>query len=193
MQKMNIYTDGAASNNGKVNVVASFSAIVFEKIIRGYVMPYNYELVNIENTYKLINNDIKTMPSNNRGELLGITYALLELLNREPQDIKLYSDSLISVNTINLWYSKRKEDNTLNVLKNLDLLDIIMDLINILKQRKFNISFIHINSHQKNIITNDLEDICIKKILIEGNELADFHARKILEDKKIINIIKNLN
>lgn len=170
---MNIYTDGAARDNGKYNVRASYSAVIKDKVVNGLVMPNAYTLSD-SNELQITN--IKVVPSNNRGELLGIIHALLEVYNSNIDDAKIYSDSLISVKTINEWYPNRKRKGTEKELKNLDLIEIIMSLVHKLRQKNIKISFNHINGHVK--VTSGLDATQLE--LINGNTLADKYATSVL-------------
>lgn len=174
-----IFTDGACIKNGKPNVKASFAAIVGDVVVKGFVSNKELKIENdvIIETDKIIN------PSNNRAELYGIIFGfiyMLNLLDKNRNIIELsveivkdgdipplddlydfnilYSDSLITVNTINKWYNNREKNNTLSEFKNLDLLNIMMYLY-----RKIdNIKSMHVRSHKKNTnsiyIMNNLVD-----------------------------------
>lgn len=164
-----IFTDGACRNNGKNNSRASFAVYVGNKIIRGIVKPYIYSISDNNDLHIIENQQIN--PSNNRGELLAIIYGLLYILNNTDKEYILYSDSLICINTINIWYFNREKKGTINEFKNLDLIQIIMDLIKKIKQSDKKINCLYVRGHQKN-----------KDIIYIGNNIADKYASEILNN-----------
>jgi ribonuclease HI len=102
----------------------------------------------------LVDDTTYIQPSNNRGELLGIIYSLLQLLKRgltedvHENTVELITDSLISVNTFNDWLPTRRKKNTAHELKNFDLLIIGEYLLNEIKQLYKSVNIIHVKSHQ---------------------------------------------
>lgn len=173
---MYIFTDGACTNNGKCNSKASFSVFMDNEIIVGLVHEYEYEY-NIS-LHELSCNSNKIRPSNNRGELLGIIHGLMNIVNKDYNEIILFSDSLISIRTINEWYEKRKKRNTLHEFKNFDLISIMMTLIDIIKNNNIDIKFNHIKAHQK--FDKNYTEFEIEKW--KGNFLSDLYANKILNN-----------
>lgn len=177
---MYIFTDGACINNGKCNSKASFSVYVENNIIIGLVKEFEYE-------YNILTNELNCnekliRPSNNRAELLAIIYGLIYIIHKKNENIELYSDSLISIKTINEWYENRKKKNTLHEFKNLDLISIIMKIIEIIKINNI-IQCKHIRSHSKfNPYLSEKELISWK-----GNYIADIYAQKLLSNNVINN------
>lgn len=172
---MFIFTDGACTGNGKKTAKASWVVYIHNKlIIRGMVQPYEYFL----SDDTLMVNEKHVNPTNNRGELLAIIFAL-SYINKygKGENSIIYSDSLITVNTINVWYNNRKKNNTLHEFKNLDLINIIMSLYDesivkchhVMAHRKFNESF----DEDETVIWN-------------GNNIADKYATHLLLTDKFI-------
>jgi ribonuclease HI len=167
---INIFTDGSCKGNGKKDSTARFAILINNKVIRGVVEPYTYQTINLS-----LLKDINIKPSNNRGELLGLIYALLETAKNEiPTIYNIYSDSLISVKTVNEWYPKRKKKNTTNELKNIDLIEILMELINSTIHK---IIIKHTLAHKTSPkdITSQEYDIWL------GNNLVDKYASQVFD------------
>jgi ribonuclease HI len=177
-----LFTDGACINNGKASAKASFAVYIDNKIIRGYVEPYEYEL---SSTNELVCTNKNIIPSNNRGELLGIIYGFKYIYNLEQlnpslpkKEYILYSDSQICIKTINEWYKNREKKGTLHEFKNLDLITIMMILY-----KKINIICIHTKAHtQLKLCKTDTE-----KLIWNGNNIVDKYASEILNKNENIN------
>ncbi len=182
---MLVFTDGGCINNGKKNAKAAYALYINDYIIRGHVMPYEYEY----NLDILSNNGKFICPSNNRAELLALIRAFMEILNFDDTNFTVYSDSQICVKTINEWYPNRLKKGTIHEFKNLDLINIMMTLYNKIKLTK-NIEIIHVRGHQT-ISKNSTE---YEKKIIGGNELVDKYATSILHLNTFIDyeIIKNI-
>ena len=190
------FSDGGCKNNGKKNAIASFASIIIDdkskKIIRGKVQPYEYKL--IENKIE-INENLSILPSNNRGELLGLIYCFLHLLEYqlwtaqkidcqdkllnlvvEPiLEIEIISDSLISIKTLTKWLPDRRKKNTAHELKNFDLVSIAEILFQKLQEKCKNVKIIHVNSHQSEPNSSD-PDFDKKHLLWKGNQAVDKHC-----------------
>lgn len=168
-----IFTDGSCKKNGNIEAKASFAVYVDSVIIRGIVEAKEYTL----NNNKLMTIDNIINPSNNRGELLAIIHGLLYILNNDiSKTYILYSDSLISVNTINIWYKNREKNGTVSKFKNLDLIEIVMILIKQINATT-KLTCVYVRAHQK-INKNMSEDE--KKICI-GNNIVDYYANNLLD------------
>jgi ribonuclease HI len=196
------FSDGGCINNGKKNAKASFCSVFIDgrekNIIKDIVKPYKYYLndeniifdndciVSINSSIDemlLIDESVKIAPSNNRGELLGIIYSLLQLLNRglnekvDCNTVEIYTDSLICVNTFNEWLPTRRKNNTAHELKNFDLLIIAEYLLDEIKKIYLSVNIIHVKSHQPR--PNEYEGT--RKLFIWlGNQAADKHCSILL-------------
>lgn len=176
-----LFTDGGARGNGYKHVKASFSVIQYNEIEKKYVTltsglvePYEYELVN--NVVKP-DSSKSHMPSNNRAELLGVIHALLSLCDNVDTNVAIYSDSLILVNTVNIWYPNRLRNKTISKFENLDLINIMMNLYNKIKEKR-NINIIHCRGHKKDIDGNTEAE----KIIIGGNNMADKVVNDVMDN-----------
>lgn len=196
------FSDGGCINNGKKNAKASFCSVVIDGkqkyIIDGLVKPNKYildetkiifdennQLVSIGDDIStlLLTDHIKIQPSNNRGELLGLINCFFQLLSIGLSEdmsnnfIEIYTDSLICINTFNIWLPNRQKNNTTHKLKNLDLITIGDFLFTQLKQKYKSVKLVHINSHQP----CPSKDKGTKALFIWlGNNLADKHCSECL-------------
>lgn len=182
---MLVFTDGGCYNNGKINAKASYAVYIDNCIIRGHVMPHEYkcieETIGDKKIYILeCDKETKVMPSNNRGELLSLIYAFIEILKKEETTFIVYSDSQICVKTINEWYESRLRKGTVSAFKNLDLVEILMNLYYTIKACK-SINIVHIRGHQK-IIPNMSEE---QKKILGGNDIVDKYASDTLKIKEL--------
>lgn len=174
---MFVFTDGGCIGNGKANAKASYAVYIGDIIIRGSVMPYEYSY----NSNILTCTDKKISPSNNRGELLSLVRAFMEILKKDEVEYIVYSDSQICVKTINEWYTNRLRKGTVHEFKNLDLVEIMMSLYNKIRVDK-KITIVHTRGHQK--ITGNMSDH--QKKIINGNDIVDRYASGVLQREELI-------
>jgi len=149
------FTDGGCSKNGKKGAKAAYGVYFPPSFMTranpivtkfcGLVQPL--ELVVSENfTIKPVGDTSPTVdtspttpkiaPTNNRAELLGIIYALSEIVcyfekeDISPCPIVIITDTMYGMNTINSWIWKwHKKDNNFKSQKNPDLLKILYTLM----------------------------------------------------------------
>lgn len=179
-----IFTDGACTGNGSPNAKASFAlqtagGALGYFYISGLVQPFEYTLSSMILSYNQTNTII---PSNNRGELLAIIYALIMVYKSNTiNDIIIVSDSEYSIKSILKYYPNRVKAGTSHELKNLDLL-AIAHLLYVIITRSRSLLFVHVNaSHSKPI---DLSTATNTEILYyKGNKKADYMAKTVLERK----------
>jgi ribonuclease HI len=155
-----LFTDGGCSGNGTADARAGFGVVgyidnvkyleIYGRVSRYFVKGYD---INTISSGKLLHTRTEFSPTNNRGELTGILFCLLELDAISTKDMKnisviIHSDSNISVNTVNEWLPNRKASGTTNQLKNIDLLIVIDTLLENLKMKFSNIQLIYIPRKQ---------------------------------------------
>lgn len=95
--KLIAFTDGACTNNGKKNAKAAFSCV--------------WPNVPEYNGAWLLNGNNQT---NNRAEISGVLKAFetANIIDESKQDLLyIYSDSLYTVNSINVWLKKWEKNN----------------------------------------------------------------------------------
>ena len=106
-----VFTDGSTKNNGKKNNVGGWGVFIMRN------------LVTFEFKGKVID------ATNQKSELMAINEALkiIKGLNlSELPEIKIYSDSMYSINSISNWAFKQKENNWIgsngNIIANFELI-----------------------------------------------------------------------
>lgn len=151
-----IFTDGGCTNNGGKNPVASWAYVVFDG---------KYE-IHRESSKVVLGEYGDELPSNNRGELTAILRALEYVDKHKCQNVTLYSDSLITVSTINEWYDTWVAKGIANKKANPKLIGAIMSLYK--KLNNYNISVVHCKAHQSRPSTDDPS-----YMIWYGNDICD--------------------
>lgn len=147
MKKVDIYTDGACSGNpgkGGWGAILIYNSI--EKELSGF----------------------ETETTNNRMELMAAIKALSAL--KEPCEVDLYSDSAylcnaIQNNWLDDWKSKNWRIGTKNEIKNIDLWEKLINLINIHK-----VTFFKVKGHADNIYNNRCDKLATGEIKKHSKE-----------------------
>jgi len=159
-----LFTDGAASNNGKINAKASWAFLSCE----------------IQQSNKIIWHEtytdfVQENPSNNRGELSAILFGLQHTIKTHKNRLILVvTDSKYSINAITLWSRKWIKEN--EIKKNTDLIYPAADLYFTNK----NIAFIHTKSHTPNNVKEKRQ--FLPAMYWEGNNRADQACTKKLRE-----------
>ena len=141
------YTDGACSGNpgkGGWGAILIYNSI--EKELSGF----------------------ETETTNNRMELMAAIKALSAL--KEPCEVDLYSDSAylcnaIQNNWLDDWKSKNWRIGTKNEIKNIDLWEELINLINIHK-----VTFFKVKGHADNIFNNRCDKLATGEIKKHSKE-----------------------
>ncbi|MFA6166958.1 MAG: RNase H family protein [Gemmatimonadaceae bacterium] len=175
------YTDGACSNNGGADARAGFAAVFAGGafggvVVRGGVRPFAYRFVDEERLESglAVDDASAVQPSNNRGELLGLAYALLALLRgRALGRVEIVSDSKISIMTLREWLPERLAKGTERELKNFDLVWIAWRLLGALRDQASSVTLTHVRGHQR---APGPDATARERLFHRGNELADEHA-----------------
>ena len=174
------FTDGSCPRNGKPGARASFAALVAgaqfgDTTIRGEVRPAGYALVDEDAPERGMRAaGPPVAPSNNRGELLGIIFALAALLRgRALGRVEIVSDSEICLKTLLVWLPARLAKGTERELKNFDLVWIAWRLLERLRRRAAAVTLTHTRSHQRPPPRAAPERA---HLLHRGNAMADEHA-----------------
>lgn len=146
MKHVDIYTDGACSNNpGK----GGWAAILIYK-----------------GTEKIISGGYPST-TNNRMELFAIINALLQL--KESCDVTIYSDSAYSIDPLNKgWLTKWQNNNwrTSNKepVKNVDLWKALL-----IELDKHKVSFVKVKGHSDNEYNNRCDELAKREIVLLGD------------------------
>ena len=146
---INVFTDGACSNNGKKNASAGIGVYFGEDDPRNY-------------SRKLSS---KSKHTNNVAELKAIiqAYNILEKEIKNGEKVRIYSDSVYAMRAAGEYGQKQEEVGWKNEIPNKKLVKKIYNLFN----GKKNVEFIYIKAHTG-------KDDWISK----GNEGADELARE---------------
>jgi len=178
------FTDGACSSNGKPGARASFAAVITggqfgAAVVRGMVCSTEYTFVDDEDLSRGIKTTARRAhPSNNRGELLGIIYALLGLIRGCALGItEIITDSKICVDTLLSWLPTRIKKGTDHELKNHDLIMIAWRLLSKLRCQASHVILTHTRSHQRKPPASAPVRV---RFVHRGNEIADEHAGEAL-------------
>lgn len=107
--KLDVWTDGSSKDNGKPSCVAGWSA-AFMMGQKTYIR-YGH---------------LEAPSSNNRGEIMGVLYTILQFKHKKDWQIQIQSDSQYVVKSINEWRHKWKKSNYEGI-KNPDLLIPLFD------------------------------------------------------------------
>ena len=180
LNKITAFSDGSCPRNGKPNARAAFAAIIIggqfnTTIVRGEVHPFKYEFIDNDHPeygIKPIIGGSGIMPSNNRGELLGLIYTFLTLIHGNSSgSIEIWSDSQICIKTLLQWLPTRLAKGTERELKNYDLIEIAWKLLEMLRKQASKVVITHVRSHQKPPPTTSPD-----RFIWDGNNLADQQA-----------------
>ncbi len=142
-QNVNIYTDGACSNNPGLG---GYGAILIYKKQDGSIVQKE-----ISKGFKLT--------TNNRMELMAVIDALSML--KKPCNITLYSDSKYVIDAINQkwldnWQKANWKLNTKNPVKNIDLWQKFLVV-----QKPHNIKFVWVKGHAQNEFNNKCDILAV--------------------------------
>lgn len=154
MNKLIVFTDGACTNNGKLNAKAGCGVFYPNKEYANIAIKFN-----------------KLPITNQRAELYAI---YLALINSKEEHINIYTDSLYSIKCLTEWMPKWKLNNMTNQngkpIKNQDILLIIDQL---LKDKV--VTFNHVNSHMCKIydINGHVDEHNINEFKFICNNNAD--------------------
>ena len=145
---MNIYTDGATSNNQNKKLRKGGIGVFFG-----------------DNDNRNISMEIHDNPTNQRMELI----ACIKALEISDKDVNIYTDSQYTINCVTKWYNNWKCNNW-KTSKGTDVknLELIKQLYNLVKSK--NVNFYHVKAHQK--APNDKN----KYKHWYGNKMADYLA-----------------
>jgi uracil-DNA glycosylase len=179
------FSDGSCPLNGKPGSRASFAALITgaqfgAAVFRGEVSPSEYAFIDEDDPERGIHEtQTPAVPSNNRGELLGIIYAFLALLRgRAVGRVELVSDSEISIKTLLVWLPSRLKKGSERELKNFDLIWIAWRLLGCLREQAAFVALTHVRSHQKPPPESAPSR---ERFVHRGNAMADEHAALALK------------
>jgi uracil-DNA glycosylase len=171
------FCDGACSGNGQIDAVASFGATWAGGACGGGRLCGRVE----ETAYALVDPSCplrgfralagtKKPATNNRGEYLGMCWALYGLLVCGTcGTAEVVSDSMLCVKTLTEWLPARRRKGTAHELENLDLVEIAEALLSALRARAASVTLTHVRSHQRAPTNGQSREFFLWK----GNSAAD--------------------
>jgi uracil-DNA glycosylase len=169
LQRIVIFTDGAASANGSNNCNAGWGVYVPAK---PFYLPTGRQNQFIGHDKEIhLSGPVMTCnegpATNNRAELGAILKGLLWLLDNTtpPLLVTIVSDSQYSIGMISDWGPKRILDGSLGEKKNCELVTLIINIMEICKTKKYIIDFHHMRGHGKD------KNVC--KAYLDANEIVD--------------------
>jgi ribonuclease HI len=167
-KKYSIFTDGAASANGKENCRASYGFYIVQTIENSHV-----DIVKKSGIVPALEiTGEKYSSSNNRGELSAILHAVEYILSNNLHNsfIEIVSDSQYSINCVEKWapnWLANPSKHSLSTKKNMDLIKPIIDKLKIIR-KTCRVVFKHVRSHKTAPAKNTLE-----WFYWNGNDIAD--------------------
>lgn len=175
------FTDGSCINNGKKDAKAGFGLVVFSAykprvLMSGKVLPGTYSFTNCLKVDKsnIIN------PSNNRGELLGLIFAFMSIKYEYiGRNVNICTDSKYCIDTFTKWYHSKKKKGIENTMKNIDMIEICMQLQQEIKIMGANITFTHVPSHR----SAPASDSYIDKVIYFGNKDVDLLCKSAITER----------
>jgi hypothetical protein len=144
-------------------------------------------------------NGVAVRPTNQRGELFGIYYAIKAIYDSQKnKEYLIVTDSEYAYKTIDIYYPNRVKKGTEKELANLDILEPTIKMRDELTAKNIKTCFLHVNSHRDKPITNNIVVSVLGGIYEQdlwlGNHIADEHATLALQmttQEKYINYQAN--
>lgn len=137
MNQVYIATDGGCSQNGKATAIARWAYVVYTGGSIDSVVTATGQLSNQEST-------------NNRSELTAILEALKYIENYGIQNTIIISDSLYSINCIEVWYPNwLTKPKMMSTKKNIDLISLLYTKTKQIRQAGHALKYVHCRGHQK--------------------------------------------
>jgi ribonuclease HI len=170
-----IFTDGNCRGNGKSSARGAWGIFITSDENSPY---YRYNRVE----------RVREAPTNQKCELTAILYAF-KMIRRHPQSfagrkITICTDSLYSINCITKWSDgwKRKGWRTAKgeTVKNLELIQAILDERDALSDGADNVEFKHVFSHTAPPSDKDSRQY----MFWNGNHIVDSMINDLLDDRR---------
>ena len=137
-----IFTDGAASSNGKPGAMAGYGVYIINPDIADISMPVD---------------KIKHSQTNQVSELLAIYHGIRQIVNYHEKNknhnigklkLVIYTDSQYAINSLTKWIINWKQNNWMNTKRKPVIhKELIQDIDNM--SNNMSIEYRHVRSHQK--------------------------------------------
>jgi uracil-DNA glycosylase len=178
-KQLYIFTDGAATKNGRENCRASYAYYICDYSANNRIVAYEVKKADLVPPSTIPGE--KYSSSNNRGELMAIMMALKYIADEKirTDSITIVSDSEYSINCITKWAPNWYKDpikHSLSEKKNLDLIKPALDYLREVRQCN-SVSFRHIKSHTK----APADKVSFEWFLWNGNDTADKLCANLLK------------
>ncbi len=177
------FCDGACSGNGRADAAAGFGVAWAGGAcgggrLCGRVDEATYALVDPAcplRGFRALVGSPKKPATNNRGEYLGMCWALYGLLVSGARgSAEVVSDSLLCVKTLTEWLPSRRHKGTAHELENFDLVEIAEALLSALRSQASAVILTHVRSHQRAPAKTQSREFFLWK----GNSAADSLAAR---------------
>lgn len=150
--------DGACKANGSAGARAGFGMVIIDSartllaeesgVVQPCVYAFNRSEEGVSGKTVVPVRHQAAVPTNNRGEYLGMITTLAHLQRYSGADITIVSDSNLCIMTMTEWLPTRKRKGTAAELKNFDLVMIADELLQDLRAGN-QVRFVHVRSHKK--------------------------------------------
>jgi ribonuclease HI len=165
VEKVEVFTDGACSGNGKKGSKSGCGV---------YIPLFDIEISMTSNDAFAQCGINLSKESNNVGELLAILVAMLTIEDKAGTDLVIYSDSMYCISSLSVWHKGWERNNWKTAkgspVKNQEIIKKIIET----KKQFHGVFFSHINSH-----TQEPSDTRSQEWwLWNGNDTADKLACK---------------
>jgi ribonuclease HI len=151
---MFVATDGSCTNNGSPYAKAGFGvACENGTTISGPVKGFKVKAINYP---EVVYHNVHQTPTNNRGELFGIMYALSYINTLPAGEFTIVTDSTYCKNIFTVWYKQWIERDTFVGKCNQDLITIIAPMFDALREKQYTINMIWQKAHLPKTQTNQL-------------------------------------
>lgn len=156
MDRINVFVDGAARNNGSENAIGAWA----------FVMDFNGKKSEVAKAIPKI--------TNNQGEMMAIIMALktLKILDCQDRMIEIFSDSAYCINGITDWVHGWIRKGWINSKKQpVENKELWQEMYN-LRSEFTNLSFTKVKGHADNVGNNRADYLCNRAMdnLISGVE-----------------------
>lgn len=176
------FCDGACSRNGQTDAAAGFGVAWAGGAsgggrLCGRVEESKYALIDPARPQRGFQARAgpKKPATNNRGEYLGMCWALYGLLVSGTRGTaEVVSDSLLCVKTLTEWLPARRRKGTAHELENFDLVEIAEALLSALRGQAMMVVLTHVRSHQSAPAEKQGREF----LLWKGNSAADSLAAR---------------
>jgi uracil-DNA glycosylase len=190
--EMTVYTDGACSGNGQKGAKASYAAYFPDEklVLYGCVPATKFKWKNGS-----VTSDTKsgiTKATNNRGEILGLIFALQHFLKSGGKKLRVISDSqYVILSLTKIW--ERVSDKKFDKKPNPDLLLVLRDcLLDIARKTKkcewedarFVLDAITIKHQDAHLGRGEKADLSAAALrMCKGNEAADKYCQEAIRQE----------